>query len=379
MLSFLKPVVQAFAPELRAKYRSLELATELGLETGGQNRDHFVHAQIQSETSALCRNGDFSSFQTAYERAFSSKERCASGHRVYAQMEGGLSDLIGSAPRINEAFCERVRDAWDESGRTPFMGAVYGFMLFNTGYSWRGESDARSVSGEGWAKHRYFTEQAHDAFFHVEPRASECAIWHRLYRQIGISDGSSPQEMARRYDRAIAFDSLDIWAPLGRAWELLPRWHGSYEEIELFAAKTAQRTANDYGEAMYARIYAHIGEAYGEDIRDTIVDHERLCEGYRDWFAQTQSQFAANKHASAAFMVGDNAQLLDVVTKSMKQFQPDCWPSPIHSAEALEYVLKNKPISAAPPTTRLPPSPPTPRGQPAAPRPARIFGKRNSG
>lgn len=386
MLNFLKPIVKVLAPDIRAKYRALELAQELGLKSDQPGRDLLRHERIHADVRAVCLTQGFDAFQSDYEAAFATKVRCESGHRYYAQMAGGLSDLPGGDDvQAFEAMCEHVREAWEDSGRSAFMGAIYGLVLFKTGYAWRGSDVASAVSQMGWAKLRSYTEQAHHSFFARQPGNDECSLWHRLLLQISISDGSSKQELLRRYERVMAFDPLDIWAPLGRAHQLLPRWHGSYEEIEVFAAQTANQTASDYGEAMYARIYAQVSDIAYEDMRNTIADPDRLIQGYRDWFSQTQSQYAANKHAAAAFLYGRELELADVVCGTMSEFHPDAWPGPQTAALGLQLAANHRrslpPVSLAPLGLSTPGAPlagpvAQSRRGPERPRDARVFGRR---
>ena len=186
-----------------------------------------------------------------------------------------------------------------------------------------------------------YTARAHEVFSTTVPRDDECPMWHRLYNQMAIADGSSREEMEARYSRALAFDPFDIYLPLGHAYQLLPRWHGSYQELEAFASMTAARTADVYGEAMYARIYAHVSEF--DDLRDMAVDIKRLARGYGDWFRQTESQFAVNKLAVACHLFDDHQTLNQIIESGqLHELHLECWPSVEAAAAAFAAVKRRR-------------------------------------
>jgi hypothetical protein len=159
---------------------------------------------------------------------------------------------------------------WNALGHSSMASAIYAESLFATGYVYRGTDVAANVSGASWQNFSEYIERAHDVFDASADEGHECPLWSRRYFQISLSDGSSDQRRRERFEHALTFDPHDINIHFARAYQLTPRWGGSYDEIEVFAREAIGRTSDVLGCALYARIYWSLKDTY--NLPDTLAD-----------------------------------------------------------------------------------------------------------
>ena len=295
---------------------------------------------VLNEGLARVQSGGFKALETYYTKEFASKRRLVSGRRAYAVLDDIPDKLINSemAPRFAEGRLPEFRDMWEESGRNAFASAIYAQLLFNTGYAFRGTNWARNVSQEGWDKLASYTEEAHDVLLQSSQEADRCPLWHRVLHSIGLSDGSDTEQLEQRFQRARQFDPCDVDIYWTRAYHLLPRWHGSYEEIEAFAKDSVTRTQHELGTSIYARIYTSIRGS--EHISETDANWQTMKKSFEDWAGLVNSQRPINMYASMASLFGDEKTLRSIVSNRMTEFHAECWQDNRQAAVAFETLLK---------------------------------------
>jgi hypothetical protein len=225
---------------------------------------------------------------------------------------------------------------WNALGHSSMASAIYAESLFATGYVYRGIDVAANVSGASWQKFSEYIERAHDVFDASADEGHECPLWSRGYFQISLSDGSSDQRRRERFEHALTFDPHDINIHFARAYQLTPRWGGSYDEIEVFAREAIGRTSDVLGCALYARIYWSLKDTY--NLPETLADWGLLKAGFRDLLAAEDCQFAANVFASLAELYGDSLTVRQMLQENLREFHPSAWFGPDQALRALQLL-----------------------------------------
>ncbi|MGI9406855.1 MAG: hypothetical protein ACR2O4_10840 [Hyphomicrobiaceae bacterium] len=322
-------------PEERAR----AAADRLGLVSLPNPDVEAYNSVVEEGLRALSGPDGISRFETLHNEAFASKAVLHTGLRRYAVLEHALDRFVDSDRdnlMENEIALHAIRTAWEASDRRPFFAALYGKALFNTGYGYRGADWAGNVTQTGWEKLHEHVELAHEVFEETAEAAGTCPFWFRMLFQIGLSDGSDHSELESRFGDAQFFDPYDIDIYADRAYQLLPRWHGSYEAIEAFAQDAVAHTNERYGFMLYAWIYESIRHVELEDKADTLASWELLKRGFRDWFATTGTQYTLNVFAEYAHYHGDTGCLRELLEGPWDVFYPDAWQSPETAARVLE-------------------------------------------
>ncbi len=319
--------------------RAVRAARQLGIATGLPCGETQAFDNIARSAAGVLAKQGLADYRRLYEQSFADKQAVSASVPVHAAVAAAI-DRLAPADEDGLELCEQAGEAldtfWRTDRRSSFAAAVYAQALFNTGLAWRGPRVASEVPEHAWDKLFEYTERAHDVLFRCRPADDACPLWHRVVFSIGISDGTKRHDLDERFDRACRFDPYDATLYETRTVQLLPRWHGSFQEIEVFAANAVTATSSRLGEHMYARIYAKLSDF--EDLRRTIVDYGRLAAAYVDWIKTTSSQMAANKLASAAYAFGDEGMLTAVCRGHLRELRLEHWSSPEEAAEALSHV-----------------------------------------
>ncbi len=149
-------------------------------------------------------------------------------------------------------------------------------------------------------------------------------LWRRSWFRSGLTDTNSPRELRDRFEQYLACDPLNVMAYRERAYHLLPRWHGSYGEIEAFARESAERTESRYGDALYAQVYIAIMDH--ENLpRDSDAEWDRIERGTRDCMRIWPGPIYANHLADLAMRFDKRALTRHVFENEIEQLRLDCW------------------------------------------------------
>jgi hypothetical protein len=336
MLGRLNSMLQtATDPEARAR----SSAQRRGLAVDVACPDGVASGRFGDTGLAMLRRGDFRQFETLHQKCFDGLLTLSNGQRQFAVLEDQVSSQFRPgelSPVEAEARLVAFEAAWTASKCSPFMAALYGIALANTGYCYRGTEVAGNVSQSGWDMLHSYNEQAHDVFLMAADRCADSPFWHRALYSIGLADGCSPEQLARRFERALVFDSCDIDIHTNRAYQLLPRWHGSFAELEQFAKASVVRTRAELGTSIYARIYASLTSM--EVIPSTKANWPKLKQGYEDWLSLVPNQWVMNSYANMANAFDDNFTLHQILTKRMTEYHPSAWDGPEQAEWAFDHT-----------------------------------------
>jgi hypothetical protein len=301
--------------------------------------DGLAASRFSDTAQAMLRRSDFRQFEELHRTSFAGLLTLSNGQRQFAVLEQQIGSYFSPgelSPVDAEARLVAFEAAWTASKRSPFMAAVYGIALANTGYCYRGTDVAGNVSQSSWDMLHSYNEQAHDVFLMAADRSTDSPFWHRALFSIGLADGCSPEQLARRFERALVFDPCDIDIHTTRAYQLLPRWHGSYAELEQFAKAAVVLTRSELGTSIYARIYASLNTM--EAVPSTKANWPKLKQGYEDWLSLVPNQWVINSYASMANAFDDNFTLHQILTKRMTEYHPNAWNGPEQAEWAFDHT-----------------------------------------
>jgi hypothetical protein len=285
----------------------------------------FINSHLQVLVADIKHSG-IGGFEAAYNSEFATKQTTPWGFRTYCMMEGVLDVIVPSDhrdPHFCEAQLKQVQAEWDDSGRPPFLSAAFAQLAANTAHAWRGSGWAKDVTPEGWEKFHMFTELARDVMKQSDPGRGKCPYWHRINHGTALTQDISSRERKHRYVAAFEHDVCDPEPHRSMAYQLLPRWHGSYEAFEAQARRAADLTSHERGMEMYARCYDYISGM--EDLNNTLVDIPDMMAGYIEWAERWPTQSNFNKLARFAYDVDDIRVLKWVIERHMREIHLVAW------------------------------------------------------
>lgn len=326
--------LKAFARAAAAPVSSMErrIVAATGLPVVWEAARDPVHAAVAGALAPAAAAEDFAALAVGFDRLFAEKEFCGTGYRTYrvahealmAPMERAAAVADG---RVAEACLARYADWWARNKSDPAAAAVYARALTVAGYVWRGSGCAESVAAEGWDKLRDYCGQARGVLAHAGPRGRRHWLWRQADFTLTFAAwGCEAEDEGLLLPSFAAVQTLDpheFGIYDDRALHLLPRWSGSLAAVDRFARASADRTAAQFGELLYARIYDTV-LGY-EDPETTLVDAGRLLRGFGDWFERFPGQALANRYAAHAHAFGDFATLETLFRDGLREIHPGHW------------------------------------------------------
>lgn len=231
---------------------------------------------------------------------------------------------------------------WQQDRRNPAAAGIYAVALASTGFAYRGMEWAENVSESQWALLRDFSNRAEAVLDRASADRDRCWIWNFANLRasfIAYGIGEAPASATRKaFEATMLLDPEEVSVYEERVNHLLPRWGGSFEDLELLARQTYATTRQRLGAEMYARIYDTIVK--WEEPSDTLIDYHLLREGFRDWLARTPSQPLANRFAAHAHAAGDIATVRDLFECHIHEVHPYVWFGPKQPLMAWQACTK---------------------------------------
>lgn len=215
---------------------------------------------------------------------------------VVLPVETALSDpglMSAHAPRAGMAALEEVLD--DHPGDYG-VALVVAQAHVDIGWAWRGQGWISEVPEKHWeAFHRHFDRAEEildrfDAFAEDSPAlaAARCAL---------LASTPAPHDrVADDYEDLIDLDPGNPRHMRGLGNHLLPRWFGSYEQLELEARRTAARTGDIWGAGAYTWVYLDALAVDPGAFRHLEIPF--FLEGMRDILMRQPDQHLANQMAA---------------------------------------------------------------------------------
>lgn len=179
-----------------------------------------------------------------------------------------------------------------EHPNDPAIATILALAHIDIGWAWRGRGYEATVSPQNRKK---FTAHFDRAAIILSPYcasdlnspilcAAQCAL---------LAGQSDPQlHIADKYEALINLHPQNHRHMRAMGHHLLPRWFGSYEQLELEALRTASRTQNVWGSGAYTWVYF---DAIALDEKAcAYVDVEYFIDGLHDIVAARPDQETVN-------------------------------------------------------------------------------------
>lgn len=327
-LEKLKALARTVAAPLNGRDARIWAETGLPVLRGG-SPDPVAEA-LKADMQPLLARGDFTALAAAFDAAFAEKAFTPRGYRTYRAAHELLMAPIEDAAYDAEAMAEvlPVYERWWLAERgDPAAAAMYATALAMAGLSQCGDGTAETVSDEGLRDLVAFTHQARSVLNHAGARGRAHWLWRKADMFIAFAVCSAGVDETDTLLPAFAavqtLDPLEFGVYDDRTLQLLPRWFGSFGQLEVFAKAAADRTAAQFGDLLYARIYDCV--LMHEDVEDTHLDGSRLMRGFADWMQRFPSQPLANRAAAHAHVLGDMGALDELFRRHIAEIHVETW------------------------------------------------------
>lgn len=244
------------------------------------------------ELSALIREVDQSRRATAC--AMSHADLLCFGARadVIQAAEDAIRD--GANPSLDgiEALEELLFDFPDD----PVIAVIAALAHIDFGWAWRGGDWPHEIPARNLRLFEAHFDRAAAILQPFESVVPESALMAAARCALLAGRPLPAQHLADEYEALIALDLLNPRPMRALGHHLLPRWHGSYDQLELEARRTAARSSRTWGNGGYAWVF---WDALAIDPGAArIADLDFFIDGMRDILAMGASSGAGQYHAN---------------------------------------------------------------------------------
>lgn len=261
-----------------------------------------------------------------------------------------LGDYADRITRGEEEEYLTLIDDWRKAKPESVAAAIVkARALLALAWRERGTGWARDVTDEGWEGYHRYGELAWTAALEAERLGVSDPDLFLLKAQVahatGRSSGSSLNDLwnAFRGKRTVAVDEyLEAGISLEPTYlgyygeqvrQLLPRWGGSVEEVEAFAAWSVEHGTKELGDALYALVATRAVEYEGVEtiIKKYPFVPSRVLKGYRDFLRlYPESTYWMNRAARVAGIYSDRAMAREMFALIGNDWDNGVWAGVYH-------------------------------------------------
>lgn len=301
-----------------------------------------IRRNLGCQAQQLFLSGDFEQLESLMNQYALRLEDLPDGSSRLEGVAGGLNNLFDYGNLSPDSIFGYTADWRRRVGGSVFADLVE-VMAFNAwAYSARGQGFADTVSKQNWAIFTYRTEMAAAALAEVANRATNNPLWYTLSLEVGLHQSQDKEQLRAIFDRGVKI--APHYEPLYRDMLriLMPRWSGSYEEVDNFINQVYAQTASVRGYERYAALYSAYARMEGDDL-DLFHDTPAFWSGMKMGFyglakRYPRSDAVLNGFASFACRAGDKAEYNRLTIELKTRFSSSAW-STKYSKDACDKQL----------------------------------------
>jgi len=305
-----------------------------------------VRHALECQAQGLFLDGDFETLESLMYRYAETLEDLPDGGSHLEGLVAGLDDLFRFGRLAPDEAFGHTADWRRRVKGSVFADLVEAMVFADWAYAARGTGGADTISGQNMALYAYRAEMAAAALSELKDRAAEYPLWYALSMDVGV-DQATDKEKTKELLRPLFDQGVKIapnYRPLyGRMLRILmPRWFGSYEEVDQFINAIYAQTAPVRGYERYAELYSMYARAEGDDL-DLFRDTPAFWSGMRSGFNGLVKRYPAsdvilNSFANFACRAGDKTEYNRLRDDIKRRFSATAW-STKYSIEACDKQL----------------------------------------
>ncbi len=278
---------------------------------------------------------DFANLEKISNDLRTNKRRTPSGTWQLSMFYVGIDEAIGSqVNRLGQDVVfktfEDMATAWiQQYPNSPSAHITLSSIYIKHAWAYRGDGPAASVSPEAWAPFNKYIALAKQ---HLETSKSVAAVdpaWYTTMISVARNQNWGRDKFDQLLREALEREPL-FYANYFSAIEyLMPKWHGSLQDIDNFAQNAVRRTSQAEGKSMYARIYWYASQSeFGDELfASSKVLWPRMKAGFDDMIAQYPDSWNLNNYAKFACLAGDQATTRQLFKRIGNDIVAEAWES----------------------------------------------------
>lgn len=276
---------------------------------------------LKDQAKALFFTENFAKLNELTTKYRNSEERTPSGLWKLTLIYSGLRSVARTGI-ADEEYWEALEDRalrWvARYPNSPAAHLTYAEILTDHGWMYRGNGAAYEVRQEDWQPFYAYYKKAKDYLIEHKAVVAEDPLWYELMLKIAKAEGWTKEEFMALVEEATASSPYYYQIYFAAIDYLLPKWHGSREEIENFAEWATSITAEKEKNAMYARIYWYASQIdYGIELfTNSDVVWPKMADSFDDVLERYPDQWNINNFAFFSCLARDKEtanQLIEMI------------------------------------------------------------------
>src|SRR6185312_16333232 len=221
-------------------------------------------AQMAGMVGTHFLNGDYAFLEAAAARFRATKSRTPAGGfelaSFYKAFEIEPSDDPAADDRSLVAAEARAANWAVQFPNSPTPRIVYGLLLIQHAWVFRGAGDINSVTPDGMLRFDDELKQAGDYLVQYKTIAAVDAHWYVAMLNVALGQSWQPSEYEALLSEALdRFPDYPTLYAQG-AMYYLPQWQGSIDALDAYVEDSVSRSRAISGTQEYARIYAAMAD-----------------------------------------------------------------------------------------------------------------------
>jgi hypothetical protein len=326
----LKAIALAAATPLSSLER--RITAETGLPVVWNAAPDPIQDAVAQHLMGATRSGHPEDLAQAFDQHFAARTLCGNGYRTYRVVQDVMMTPVETAVLAADrtlitAGLKPYADWWQQDRKNSAAAGAYARALTTVGYALAGNPASEAAAPAALARLRETCAEARSVLAHAARDGRRHWLWRQadfVLTFVAWNAGCEDEEALLPSFAAVqTLDSHEFGIYDDRAVHLLPRWAGGVGAVDAFARASADRTAAQFGELLYARIYDNV--LGFEDPEATQIDVDRFLRGFADWQQRFPSQPLSNRYAAHAHAFGHDATVAHLFRNSLREIHPNHW------------------------------------------------------
>lgn len=217
---------------------------------------------------------------------------------------------------------------WAQQQQPPSVFAEFAALRLRYSFAWnaRGGAVASKVSDGGWTSFRDGLGETEKALGRASAELRGTPIWHQLLLAVAGDGPDVDADMNAVFESAVKrwprhYDFHEV-----RLTRLVPRWGGSWQQVDAFIRHWSTQQQGPESDAVYARLYASFLVPMKTDPRETLLQWPRMKRGLEALVARYPDPTHRNLAASFACAYQDAAFFQASLQRiPQDQLRPAAW------------------------------------------------------
>lgn len=317
-----------------------------------QTSEADARMQIIAAAESDFLNERFGALSDAAHTYAQSKSRTSSGawkltlfyQGIRAAIEQRIADK-GVGPGYSELEASAAKWA-AQYPRSPAAHITMSIIEYSHAWDIRGAGVASSVDPALWAPYRRHLEAARNTLEAHRDVASVDPEWYNAMIRVANGQGWKRQRFDALMEEALDREPLYYANYFSALVYLLPQWHGSIEQIDLFVRAAVTRTAKWEGRGMYARLYWYAAQREYDNqlFVASLARWYKMREGFEDIVARYPDAWNLSHYAKFACISGDVTTVRMLLPRIEDTPVPQAWDPPELRAQCTSFAERDKDI-----------------------------------